>query len=165
MLRSNGAKINRVGDQVTYRPRDFRHHDVVRAFRAASAAGVKDPHVKIHLSNGTVLHVGGGGEVPLKKSAQKGAALAEGGSAHMAGKGDRTKTAPEDSAGEQHPGSTAHKTSSRGSVLAEGGKQHMLKRQAADPAQPGKTGKGQSAATSASIGGIARPARPGECGT
>src|SRR5262249_29968977 len=59
----------------------------------------------------------------------------------MHGKGDRTKTAPEDSAGEQRPGSTAHKTSSRGSVLAEGGSERMLKRQAADPSSPGHTGK------------------------
>jgi len=84
----------------------------------------------------------------------------------MHGKGDRTKTAPEDSAGEQRPGSTAHKTSSRGSVLAEGGSERMLKRQAADPSSPGHTGKSHDAASpKQASGGISRPARPGSCGT
>ena len=99
-----------------------------------------------------------------KRSASLRADLAEGGETSMHGKGDRTNTAPEDSAGEQHPGGTAHKTSSRGSMLAEGGGTKMFKRQAAEPAQGGRTGKGQSAATSASIGGIARPAKPGQTG-
>ena len=42
----------------------FRQHQITRVLKAAKAAGMKDPHVKVHLPNGTVLHVGGGGEVP-----------------------------------------------------------------------------------------------------
>jgi len=94
------------------------------------------------------------------------APLAKGGATSMAGRGDRTTTAPEDSAGEQRPGSTAHKTSSRGSLLAEGGSQRMLKRQAADPAAGGHTSKTKSAASpKQASGGISRSARPGQCGT
>ena len=138
----------------------FRQHHITRALRGASAAGIKDPHVRITLPGGGELHVSGGGsvpEAPPKKSKPLRADLAEGGSNKMHGHGDRAKTAPEDHSG--------HSTSSRGTALAEGGGTKMFKRQAADPAQAGKTGKGQSAATSASIGGIARPARPGSCGT
>jgi hypothetical protein len=146
------------------RPHNFRHADVRRAFRAAEAAGVKNPSVRVVLPSGTEFHIGGEvPEAPPKTSRPLRANLAEGGETSMHGKGDRTKTAPADAAGKQQPGSTAHKTSSRGSMLAEGGDTPMFKRQAADPAQGGKTGKGQSAATSASIGGIARTAKPGQC--
>jgi len=148
----------------------FRQHEITRALRAAQAAGVKDNHVKIHLSNGTVLHVSGGGEVPTappKNSTPLRATLAKGGETSMAGKGDRTTTAPTDAAGKQQPGSTAHKTSSRGSALAEGGKgqgQHMFPKQGAQQAKAGQTGKPVSDSKQAS-GGLSRPARPGECGT
>jgi hypothetical protein len=151
------------------RPRDFRHHDVVRAFRAAEAAGVKDAHVKIHLPSGTVLHVGGGGvpTAPPKRSAQKDAALAKGGDTPMHGKGDRTVTAPADSAGKQQPGTTGHKTSSRGGKLAEGGSpQGVVKRQAAEPVTAGQTGTKQTKTGSQrASGGLSRPARAGACGT
>jgi hypothetical protein len=157
------------------RPRDFRHHDVVRAFRAAEAAGVKDAHVKIHLPSGTVLHVGSGGEVPKalpKRSAQKGATYAEGGSTQMLGKGDRTITAASDAAVTQQPGSTAHKTSARGGKLTMGGSRHgMFPRQAAEPAAAGQTGREKTLAGSKrasggldATGGVARPAKAGRTG-
>ena len=108
------------------------------------------------------LRTVGKGAPPLIGGRGVHAPLAKGGETSMHGKGDRTKTAPEDSAGKQQPGSTAHKTASRGSMLAEGGPRHgMFKEQAADQAPAGRTAKAQSAA----IGGEARPARPGQCGT
>jgi hypothetical protein len=147
----------------------FRQHQITRALKAASAAGMRDPHMRITLPNGTVLHVSAGGEVPTpkpKKTAALRADLAEGGDTSMAGRGDRTKTSDADAAGTQHPGSTAHKTSSRGSLLAAGGSRHgMLKRQAADQAPPGRTAKAQSAASAKEAsGGLARPAKPGQTG-
>jgi hypothetical protein len=149
------------------RPHGFRHSDVKRAFRAAEAAGVRNPRIEVHLPTGGHFVIGSGGEVPEappKKSRPLRADLAEGGETSMHGRGDRTKTAPTDAAGKQHSGHSGHSTSSRGSVLAEGGDTKMFKRQAADPAQSGRTGKGQSAATSASIGGISRTAKPGQTG-
>jgi hypothetical protein len=148
----------------------FRQHHITRALRAASAAGVSDPHVRITLPGGGELHVGGGGEVPKappKKSAQKDVTLAKGSDTPMHGKGDRTVTAPADSAGKQRPGTTGHKTSSRGGKLAEGGSpQGMVKRQAADSASPERTGKSHDAASAKQAsGGLSRPARPGSCGT
>jgi hypothetical protein len=164
------------------RPHSFKHADVRRAFRAASDAGVKNPRIEVHLPSGGHFVIGSGGsvpEAPPKKSRQLRADLAEGGDVKMHGRGDRTRTAPEDSAGEQRPGSTAHKTSDRGSKLAEGGSPHgVFKRQAADPANPGRTAKTQSAASpkqasgglspqaeeSRAVGGMARPALPGRTG-
>jgi hypothetical protein len=70
----------------------------------------------------------------------------------MHGKGDRTRTASEDSAGKQAPGHTGHQTFSRGSLLAEGGKQHMSPKQAAQPAKAGQTGKPVSDSKQASGG-------------
>src|SRR6516165_7777836 len=70
-----------VGGAMANTPQTFRQHQITRALKAAAAAGVKDPHVKIHLPNGTVFHVGGG--APPKKSMQKGVTLAEGGSDKM----------------------------------------------------------------------------------
>ena len=140
-------------------PQPFRQHHLTRALRAAKAAGMDNPSVKVRLPSGVEFHIGG--EVPTpkpKKSTPLRAELAKGGGSNkMHGRGDRTRTAPEDSAGKQQPGSTAHKTSSRGSVLAEGGSRHgMFRERAADPAPAGRTAKSKSAAT----GGEARPARP-----
>jgi hypothetical protein len=148
---------------VANQPQPFRQHHLTRALRAAKAAGMDNPSVKVRLPSGVEFHIGGEVTAPKpKKATPLRADLAEGGDTKMLGKGDRTKTSPTNAAGTQHPGSTAHKTSSRGSMLAEGGSQHgMFKRQAADPAQAGKTGKGQSAATSPSIGGIAAPRESG----
>src|SRR5262245_42998911 len=114
-----------VGGPMANTPQPFRQHHLTRALRAARAAGMDNPSVKVRLPSGVEFHIGG--EVPTapsKRSTQKNAALAEGGKTSMLGRGDRTKTAPTDAAGKQQPGSTAHKTSSRGSILAEGGLQH-----------------------------------------
>jgi hypothetical protein len=124
-----------------------------------------NPSVKVRLPSGVEFHIGG--EVPTaspKKSKPLRATLAKGGDTSMAGRGDRTKTAPEDSAGKQHPGSTAHKTSDDGGKFAEGGKERMFPKQAAQPAKAGQTGKPVSDLRQAS-GGLSRPARPGQCGT
>jgi|SRR5215831_6107576 len=172
------------------RPRDFRHHDVVRAIRAARAAGI-DPSVRIRTPTGTEYFFGGevgaskpkrvpdpgpksgtavrtsaslakGGEASMGDLGVRAFPLARGGDVAMHGKGDRTVTAAENSAGTQKPGGTAHATTSRGSALAEGGSRSgMFKEQAADSAPAGRTAKAKSAA----IGGEARPARPGSCGT
>jgi hypothetical protein len=152
------------------RPHGFRHSDVKRAFRAAEAAGVRNPRIEVHLPSGGHFVIGSGGEgpeAPPKKSRPLRADLAEGGDPKMLGKGDRTRTASADAAGTQQAGSTAHKTSSRGSTLAEGGSSHgMHKRQGADPARAGVTAKTQSSASpKQASGGLSRPARPGECGT
>ena len=42
------------------RPHPFRHRDVVRAFKAASAAGVSNPTVQIRCRDGTEITVAGG---------------------------------------------------------------------------------------------------------
>jgi len=137
-------------------PQTFRQHQITRALKAAAAAGVKDPHVKIHLPNGTVFHVGGGGEVPAappKKSMQKGATLAEGGSDKM--------HSPQ-AANPQRPGCTGHavKGAAPGSQGASGGAAKFGSSSAV-PAKAGQTGTD----TVRSVGGAARPARAGECGT
>ena len=133
-------------------PQTFRQHQITRALKAAAAAGVKDPHVKIHLPNGTVFHVGGGGEAP-KKSMQKGATLAEGGSDKM--------HSPQ-AANPQRPGRTGHavKGAAPGSQGASGGAAKFGSSSAV-PAKAGQTGTD----TVRSVGGAARPARAGECGT
>ena len=137
-------------------PQTFRQHQITRALKAAAAAGVKDPHVKIHLPNGTVFHVGGGGEVPAappKKSMQKGATLAEGGSDKM--------HSPQ-AANPQRPGCTGHavKGAAPGSQGASGGAAKFGSSSAA-PAKAGQTGTDSVRP----VGGAARPARAGECGT
>ena len=191
ILGFNGAKINSMSDAMVNRPRDFKHHDVVRAFRAASAAGVSNPTLRIRLPSGTEFHLACGEvpdpgpktsrEHPTAASLAKGsgganrAPLAKGGRGpdqHMFGKGDRTRTATADAAGEQK--------SRRDQKFAEGDSAHgMVKRQAADPADPGGTAKRHAAASpkqasggvskqaeeSRAVGGAARPARAGECGT
>ena len=145
-----------VGGVMANTPQTFRQHQITRALKAAAAAGVKDPHVKIHLPNGTVFHVGGGGEVPAappKKSMQKGATLAEGGSDKM--------HSPQ-AANPQRPGCTGHavKGAAPGSQGASGGAAKFGSSSAV-PAKAGQTGTD----TVRSVGGAARPARAGECGT
>jgi hypothetical protein len=39
-------------------PHQFKHRDVVRAFKAAAAAGVRDPQVEIQFRNGTTIVIG-----------------------------------------------------------------------------------------------------------
>ena len=132
-------------------PQTFRQHQITRALKAAAAAGVKDPHVKIHLPNGTVFHVGGG--APPKKSMQKGATLAEGGSDKM--------HSPQ-AANPQRPGRTGHavKGAAPGSQGASGGAAKFGSSSAV-PAKAGQTGTDSVRP----VGGAARPARAGECGT
>jgi hypothetical protein len=45
-------------------PHQFKHRDVVRAFRAAEAAGVPNPTVQVQLPNGTTIVIGGAGAKP-----------------------------------------------------------------------------------------------------
>ncbi len=42
---------------MTNLPNQFKHRDIVRAFRAASAAGVTNPSVKVHCPNGTCITI------------------------------------------------------------------------------------------------------------
>lgn len=125
------------------RPRDFRHHDVVRALRAATAAGIANPSFTVRLPGGKEYVVGGvvtaGEENSMAKKGRE-APFAKGGRTAMHGKGDRTKTAPEDAAGKQQPGGTGHRTGGDTKKLAKGGEVRA-------------------------VGGMSRPARGGECGT
>jgi hypothetical protein len=41
------------------RAQPFKHSHIVRAFRAAEAAGVKNPSVAVHLPNGTTIDING----------------------------------------------------------------------------------------------------------
>ena len=43
------------------RAHGFRHSDVRRAFRAAEAAGVPNPTVRVVCKDGTELHIAAGG--------------------------------------------------------------------------------------------------------
>jgi len=145
------------------RPHNFRHADVRRAFQAASAAGVQNPRIEVHLPSGGHLVIGSGEETAPKRGAdvpsvrgkttapvrspdsvakgslpgsQNRAPLAKGGgSDRMAGRGDRTITADTDAANPQRPGSTGHRTGGDTKKLAKGG----------------------------GVGGISRPARGGQC--
>ena len=118
------------------RPRDFRHHDIVRAIRAARAAGI-DPSVRVRTPDGVEYFFGG--EV---KS------------------GGKTATAVRD------PSSVSKGSSpgSQKAPLAEGGSSHGMvkRRQAADTAPSGRTSKPKAAASpkQASVGGVAFPAKP-----
>jgi hypothetical protein len=38
----------------------FKHHHIVRAFKAAEAAGVANPTVEVHLPGGATIVIGGG---------------------------------------------------------------------------------------------------------
>src|SRR6516165_4975817 len=95
---------------------------------------------------------------PPKTSAPRRAALAKGGETPIFGRGDRTKTATADAAGEQTEGQTSQK-SKNNPKFVKGGGRDMIGQQAADPAPAGRTAKVRSAA----LGGEARPARPGRC--
>src|SRR6516162_6945155 len=129
------------------RPRDFRHHDVVRGLRAAKAAGIDSPSLRIRTPGGTEYYFGGGEvSAPAKKSKQLRAEFAEGGDTPMHGRGDRTITAHGDAAVTQKPGRTGHK-SGRGKLTMGGSSHGMFGRQAADQAPPGRTGKAKAAAS------------------
>src|SRR5262249_42216135 len=128
------------------RPRDFRHHDIVRAFKAARAAGIDSPSLRIRTPGGTEYHFGGEvkadvpkikgkSATPVRDSAslKKGSAdsfgdlgvrafpLAEGGKNKMLGTGDRTVTDKADAARPQASGRTGHQTSDDAKKFAKGG--------------------------------------------
>lgn len=66
--------------------------------------------------------------------------FAKGGTTPMFGKGDRTVTAPQEQAGEQTAGGTAHKPSGGGGdKFASGGTNKMFGYCGSEPAQAGKT--------------------------
>src|SRR5262245_26652443 len=96
------------------RPRDFRHHDVVRAIRAVRAAGVENPSVRIRTPAGTEYFFGG----EVKEAVPK-----------VRGKTSASVRDPDAVSKGSLPGSQK-------APLAEGGSSHgMVKRQAADPAR------------------------------
>jgi hypothetical protein len=51
------------------RAHNFRHADVKRAFRAAEAAGVRNPTVRVVCRDGTELHIGSAGDKAGKADA------------------------------------------------------------------------------------------------
>lgn len=66
--------------------------------------------------------------------------FAKGGTTPMFGKGDRTVTAPQEQAGEQTAGGTAHDPSGGGSdKFAKGGSGKMFGYAGVQPAEAGKT--------------------------
>jgi hypothetical protein len=64
---------------VTNQPHQFKHRDIVRAFRAAEAAGVPNPTVQIRCRDGTEITVGGkpgeAAAIPKKAKLQPAAAV------------------------------------------------------------------------------------------
>jgi len=48
------------------RPREFRHTDVVRGIRAARAAGIENPSLRIKAPSGTEYYFSGGAVAPKK---------------------------------------------------------------------------------------------------
>jgi hypothetical protein len=136
------------------RPRDFRHHDVIRAIRAARAAGIDSPSVRIRTPGGTEYYFGGGEvkEAPPKKSTPLRAKLAEGGSQHMV---------PKQAAGPAKAGQMGkQQTAAPGTKGATGGTARFTPSKAV-PAKAGQVGTDSVRP----VGGAARPARAGECGT
>jgi hypothetical protein len=104
---------------------------------------------------------------PPKKSKARRADPAKGGKTPMFGKGDRTKVATEDSAGEQTPAITSQKARDKrqfaegGAMPRSGGLASPAKSEHTGP--PGATARAST--RNYSKGGEARPARPGQCGT
>lgn len=76
----------------------------------------------------------------FQKKTEKNAEFAKGGTTPMFGKGDRTVTAPQEQAGEQTPGGTAHDPSGGGGdKFAKGGSSKMFGYAGSQPAEAGKT--------------------------
>jgi hypothetical protein len=74
------------------------------------------------------------------KKTEKNAEFAKGGTTPMFGKGDRTVTAPQEQAGEQTPGGTAHDPSGGGGdKFAKGGSTKMFGYSGSVPATSGQT--------------------------
>jgi hypothetical protein len=114
-----------MGMAMVNRPRDFRHHDVVRAIRAARAAGIESPSLRIRGPSGTEYYVSGGEvkEAPPKKSTPLRGKLAERGARHMF---------PKQAAGPAKAGQTGKEETLAGSKRAAGG--------LSSPAKPGQCG-------------------------
>jgi hypothetical protein len=55
-----------MGRKMAGRPREFRHHDVVRGIRAARAAGIENPSLRIKAPSGTEYYFSGGAVAPKK---------------------------------------------------------------------------------------------------
>lgn len=76
----------------------------------------------------------------FQKKTEKNVEFAKGGNTPMFGKGDRTVTAPEEQAGTQEAGGTAHDPSGgEGDKFAKGGSGKMFGYVGSQPAQAGKT--------------------------
>jgi hypothetical protein len=104
-------------------------------------------------------------EVIIMATTQRRITFGKGGTTKMFGRGDHTKVATADSAGEQAPAITSQKARNK-RQFAEGGTMPRSGGLAA-PAKSGETGPpGATAGQSTrnySKGGEARPARPGRC--
>jgi hypothetical protein len=101
--------------------------------------------------------------------AQRRITFGKGGSTKMFGRGDRTKVATADSAGEQTPATTSQKAKDK-RKFAEGGAMPrsggVSKPAPASPTgPPGATASQSTRDYPARGGGLSRPARPGTCGT
>ena len=56
----NGSKRNlMLGGKWANQPHQFKHRDIVRAFKAAEAAGVRNPSVQVQCPNGYVITIDG----------------------------------------------------------------------------------------------------------
>lgn len=73
------------------------------------------------------------------KKTEKNVEFAKGGNTPMFGHGDRTTTAPQEAAGEQKPGGTAHNPEGSGGKFASGGSGKMFGYSPSQPAQAGIT--------------------------
>jgi hypothetical protein len=99
------------------RSQPFRHHHVVRALRAAAAAGAPNPSVEFHSADGGKIIV------------RAGTTFAQGGTTRMLG--------PQ-AAGPQRPGVTAHAVRG-GAPKVSGGPRTSRSPSLAVPAKPGRT--------------------------
>ena len=91
-------------------PQPFRQHHLTRALRAAKAAGMDNPSVKVRLPSGVEFHIGGSVPDPGPKTSRE------------IGRGDRSVTAVADAVGKKP--SAEHRA-----LLAKGGSgpdQHMF---------------------------------------
>jgi len=130
------------------REQAFRHSDVVRGLRAARAAGLDSPTLRIRTPDGVEYHFSDGGEVAAPK---RGADVPR-----VRGKLATPVRSPNTVSKDRLPGEGNR------APLAEGGSRHgMFKEQAADTAAPGRTAKVKAAAAfEQASGGICRPAKP-----
>jgi hypothetical protein len=102
------------------RAQPFKTHHVVRALKAAAAAGVAHPSIEFHSPDGGKIVIGG-----IKDFA----------------KGGSTRMLPPQSAGPQQPARTGHtiKSAASGAAKASGGSRTLRTPTLAMPAAPGRT--------------------------